>query len=476
MPIRTEDPARRSAAAAVSAGAESDLLSRIESVPFSWWHTKARVVMGSATFFDAFNALSLAFALPILIRLWHISPRQVGEIISSGYLGQLIGALWFGWLAEKAGRVRSATGAVALMSVMNLACMAAGGFNVLLACRFVQGIGVGGEMPVAAAYISELSGAHGRGRFFLLYEMIFPIGLMVTGQLGAWLVPVWGWKSMFLVGAVPGLLITPLVARLPESPRWLIAKGRLADAERVVEQIEASTSRRISVAAPPASGRAGVVGGGARPAIANGTLSAQWREVLSRFYRGRTLIVWALWASAYFITNSLNNWMPSLYSTAYHLSLRSALRAASLTNVAQVAILLVCAFCIDRVGRRKWTIVSFVLGGALLAVLGLSRSPTVTLVIVLATLSYGIIGSVNAVLYLYTPEIYPTRIRAAGTGLATSWLRLASAVGPALIGVMVATRGLSSVFLLFVGISALGAVAATGMIETRNRRLEELAP
>ena len=87
-------------------------------------------------------------------------------------------------------------------------------------------------MPVAAAYISELSSAKGRGRFFLLYEMIFPIGLMATGQLGAWMVPLWGWRSMFLVGAIPGLLITPLVARLPESPRWLIAKNCFADAER----------------------------------------------------------------------------------------------------------------------------------------------------------------------------------------------------------------------------------------------------
>ena len=76
----------------------------MENVPFSWWHTKARVIMGSATFFDAFNALSLAFALPILNRLWHMSPKQSGALISASYVGQLIGALYFGWLAEKGGR------------------------------------------------------------------------------------------------------------------------------------------------------------------------------------------------------------------------------------------------------------------------------------------------------------------------------------------------------------------------------------
>src|SRR5579872_1676233 len=77
---------------AVSAAA---LISRMENVPFSWWHTKARVIMGSATFFDAFNALSLAFALPILIKLWHITPKEIGFLIAASYVGQLIGALIF---------------------------------------------------------------------------------------------------------------------------------------------------------------------------------------------------------------------------------------------------------------------------------------------------------------------------------------------------------------------------------------------
>ena len=468
----------------------------MENVPFSRWHTKARVIMGSATFFDAYNALSLAFALPILNRLWHMSPKQSGALISASYVGQLIGALWFGWLAERSGRVRSATWAVALMSVMNVACIFAGSFQTMLAYRFVQGIGVGGEMPVAAAYISELSSAKGRGRFFLLYEMIFPIGLMATGQLGAWIVPLWGWQSMFLVGAIPGLLITPLIARLPESPRWLIAKNRVSDAERIIAELEASTPRRfsepeapsnalktpISGLGPSSRSHAGGAGDLVLPPDAALSLrervpSGHWRELLSSFYRQRTLIAWALWACAYFIANSLNNWMPSLYSTVYHLGLKQALRAASLTNVAQVTILIVCAFCIDFVGRRNWTIASFLVGGALLAILGLTHAPSVTRVMILATLSYGIIGSINAVLYLYTPEIYPTRLRAAGTGLATSWLRLASAVGPALVGVLVATRGgINSAFLMFVGVGILGMFAASRMIETRNRRLEELAP
>ena len=201
--------------------------------------------MGSATFFDAFDALSLAFVLPVLVRLWGITPVQIGWLISVGYLGQFVGALVFGSLAERYGRVRSAAGATALMSVMSLACALAGNFPALLVLRLVQGIGVGGEMPVAAVYINELSKAKGRGRFFLLYEMIFPIGLMMTGQIGAFVVPTLGWQVMFLIGGIPGLVIAALLLRLRESPRWLIGKGRLAEAEAIIREIEASAPEAL---------------------------------------------------------------------------------------------------------------------------------------------------------------------------------------------------------------------------------------
>lgn len=447
-----------SQAAQISAG---QLLARLESVPLTRWHIKARVVMGSATFFDAFGALSLAFALPVLNRLWHISPQQSGLLIGATYVGQLCGAFLFSWMAERYGRVRSASIAVGIIAVMSLACALAQNFGALVAYRMVQGIGIGGEMPVAAAYISELSTARRRGRFFLLYEMIFPIGLMATGQVGAWLVPLWGWQTMFLVGGIPCLIVSVLVARLPESPRWLISQGRLREAESIVRQIEASAGRL--------------------PAVANEEVpftarETRWGEVVSSTYRRRTFVVWALWFCAYFVSNTLNNWLPTLYNTVYHLDLRQSLRAASLTNITQVLLLLICAFCIDRLGRRSWTVACFAVGAALLGTLGAAGAHGVAGVIIVCTLSYGVLGSANAVLYLYTPEIYPTRMRVIGVGLATSWLRVASAVGPAIVGVMVAANGIGSVFLMFAGVSIAGALAAGGMMETRGRRLEDLAP
>jgi putative MFS transporter len=442
----------------------ADLIARLERIPFSRWHLRPRIVMGSATFFDAFDALSLAFVLPVLVQRWNITPSQIGWLIAIGYIGQFAGALIFGAIADRVGRVRSAAGATALMSVMSIACAFSGGFPSLLLLRLVQGIGVGGEMPVAAVYINELSKAQGRGRFFLLYELIFPIGLMMTGQIGALIVPAFGWQIMFLVGGVPGLAIALLLLRLPESPRWLMAKGRLDEAERIVIEIESSTPLRVestTIAPPETPTRTPTRG--------------RWQELVSSAFRRRTLVAWVLWATAYFITNGLNNWMPTLYNRVYHLPLNQSLRAATLTNVAQVALLLGCAFVIDRLGRRAWTIAAFGIGTALLLVLGVYGAQSVVAVIALATLAYGVIGSVNAVLYLYTPEIYPTRMRAIGTGAATCWLRLASALGPLLVGYLVAESGTAAVFLMFATAGLIGALAATAMLETRNRRLEEIA-
>jgi len=444
------------------------LIARMEQVPTSRWFVRARIVMGSATFFDAFNALSIAFVLPILVPLWHITAPEIGIMIGASYVGQIVGALAFSWAAERYGRIPSASAATAIYAVMSLACAGAWSFETLLLCRFIQGIGVGGEMPVAATYISELSKARGRGRFFLLYEMIFPIGLMVTGQVGAVLVPLWGWQIMFLIGGIPGLVIALMLLRLPESPRWLIGKGRLAAAEAVIRRLETASDKAAGMPGPSVS---------ALPAQipVSPKSRGRWSELLSPTYRGRTLIAWVLWASAFLIANSLNNWMPTLYTTVYHLGVPQALRAASMTNVAQVFLVLICALLIDRTGRKYWMMGAFGCGAVMLGVLAFGGTQDVSWVIVFSTLSYGLIGSIAAVVYLYTPEIYPTRMRAIGTGVATSWLRIASAIGPTLIGFMLGKGGVDSVFLMFAAVAIVGLIAATRMVETRNLRLEDIS-
>src|SRR5690242_3973350 len=214
----------------------ASLLARIERTQVSPWHIKALLVMGSATFFDAFDVLAIAYVLPSLIGVWKLEPRTIGMLISSSFIGQILGALFFGGLAERIGRLRCAKITIALYSLMSVLCAMSWNVPSLLLFRTIQGIGLGGEVPVAAAYINEISRAQGRGRFFLIYQLIFPAGLVGASLLGFWLVPRFGWRTMFLIGGLPAILVLALFVGniLPESPRWLVSKGRFDEAERII--------------------------------------------------------------------------------------------------------------------------------------------------------------------------------------------------------------------------------------------------
>src|SRR5438445_593429 len=195
----------------------------------SWWQVKARIIVGVATVFDAFDALAIASVLPVIVPLWKLTPPQIGLMISAGFLGQLLGALLFGWIAERYGRMTAMIWSIALFAVMSLACAFAWDYDSLLLFRVIQGIGLGGEVPVAAVFISELARAEARGRFVLLYELVFPIGLVSVALVGLWIVPRFGWQWMFVIGALPAFLALALRSLLPESPRWLAVRGRGAE-------------------------------------------------------------------------------------------------------------------------------------------------------------------------------------------------------------------------------------------------------
>src|SRR5262249_25736601 len=194
------------------------IVARIERLPVGWWQIRARLVVGTATFFDGFDVLAIATVIPILIQQWHLSPANVGPIISAAFIGQFVGAFLFGWIAEKIGRMPALTASILVFSIMSAICAFAWDAPSLAAFRFLQGIGLGGEVPIAASYINEISRAHHRGRFFILYELTFSVGLAMTGVIAAFIVPWLGWRAMFAVGAIPALLALVLRRALPESP------------------------------------------------------------------------------------------------------------------------------------------------------------------------------------------------------------------------------------------------------------------
>ncbi len=440
------------------------LIGRMERVPLCKWHARPRITMGSATFFDAFGALTIAFVLPALIGAWKLQPAQIGTMISVGYLGQIVGALFFGWLAERIGRTKSVACAMAVDGIMSLCCAFSGSFLQLAIFRTIQGCGLGGEVPVAAAYINELCEARGRGRFVMLYETIFPCGVLGASLMGILMVPRFGWQSMFVLGGAPALLIAVLVWRLPESPRWLIGKGRLDEAGEIVAQIEAATPDRIEPAAKKMA------------ALTAPAAKTRWSEVLSPFYRRRTLVVWVLWASTYFVYYGIGTWLPSLYRTVYHFSVADSLRWGSIANILQVLIVATSALFVDKLGRKLWFGMAFLVSAVLMLSLAMLGAKTPESVVVLGSLTFAVLGSNATMLYLYTPEIYPTRMRAAGTGLATSFLRAASAAGPFLVGFVLKGGGIAAVFYVFAAVTFIGLITTFGAIETRRRQLEEINP
>ena len=452
-------------AQAPSAGTVDNVVARIERVPTSWWHVRTRIIVGVATFFDAFDALAIATVLPVLVPMWKLSQPQIGIMISAGFVGQLIGALLFGWVAERFGRMPAMIWSIATFAVMSLVCAFAWDYNSLVAFRVLQGIGLGGEVPVAAVYISELTRAQNRGRFVLLYELVFPVGLTGASLLALWVVPHLGWQWMFYIGAIPAVLALVLRTLLPESPRWLATQGRAAEADQAAALIERETERTLGHPLPPP-----------KPVTATSSQRATLSDLFGEIYLRRTLVVWVIWFASYFVNYGLAIWLPTIYRTVFKLPLDVSLRYGLITQAVGFLGTLICALTIDAIGRRVWFAVAFACAAASLGMLATIASPTAEEVLIYMSIAYLFISTINIGLVLYTPELYPTRMRALGSGIATAWLRFASIIGPTTVGYMIA-GGLQSVFLWFGVVAAVGAViTALFAVETKGRVLEEVSP
>ena len=445
----------------------AELVARLERLPLTRRLTLIRVVIGSATFFDAYTVLAIAFAMPQLSSEWHLGAGEIGMILSAGYVGQIFGSLFFGHLAERIGRLPVLLFTILLFVSMDIACLFAWGATSMIIFRFIQGIGTGGEVPVASAYINEFVGAKKRGRFFLLYEVIFPVGLMFAGIAGYFLVPVVGWKAMFIVGIVPALLTIPMRWLMPESPRWLASRGRVQKADAVVTMLENEAVKAGHTLAEPV----------VRPVDPKATARTNWRELFSGIYRKRTLMIWMLWICVYMVNNGLITWLPTLYKQTFNLPLQTSLAYGWVTSAVGVVASILCALLIDRVGRKRWYTYAFLAATIPLIILTALGAVSATQVVVFASIAYAILQTISFSLYLYSAELYPTRLRAIGTGFGSAWLRAGSAIGPILVGWIVDNHGISVVFTVFAAVALTGGLITIFFaIETKGRVLEELSP
>jgi putative MFS transporter len=440
------------------------IAARLERLPHSRWHVKVRFLIGAVTFFEAFDQLLAASALPVLIKDWHLSTGQATFAVTTGSVGMLLGALAAGWLGDRIGRVRTVALGVAVTALASLAVACATNIELFSLFRFVQGLGIGGVVPVAATYINEIARSDKRGKFVLLYEMIFPAGLAAASLLAVWVVPNFGWRAMFVIGALPVFIAAALPKQVAESPRWLLSQGRTEEAEQVIAQIEAQVEKSVGEPLPKP---------GADPAVetAKGSLS----DLFKGRYLRRTAVLSGLWFVAYYVNHGISTWLPSLYTKNFHLDLTTALVYTLISNITGLCGTFVCAMFIDRVGRRPVLVTA--LGGTTvsLGILALTGVTSGIQVAVFASCTTLFVFAINAGLYLYSPELYPTANRARGAAFGGLWNRLGVILGPITVGAILGSGGsLGLVFGQLACVAGVGAIIALFAVETKGRTLEEL--
>ena len=249
--------------------AQREIAARMERLPLVRTQIKARIIVGAATFFDGYDSIMLGLVMPVLVGAWHLTDTETGLLLSGTFFGQLMGAMLFPYLAERLGRLRAASYSVWVVGLFALACAASWNFATILVSRIIQGIGIGGEIPVAATYINELACAKVRGRFFLMYEAAFAFGYLIATLLGVLLISRFGWQMMFLIGALPAFVAAIMRRTLPESPRWLASKGRKAEADAIVSSMEREAEAKLGTALPPVETRSRRRRKAAAPTCAN---------------------------------------------------------------------------------------------------------------------------------------------------------------------------------------------------------------
>ncbi len=454
-----------SAGAVAVPEAAAEIVARIERVPTTGFHTRARVIVGSATFFDGFDSLSISYVLPVLIGLWKIAPVDSGLLISMGYVGGIIGAFFFGWVAERWGRMPSLLMSVVVFAVFSILCALSTNFTMLLIFRTIQGAGLAGEIPVAATYINELAHARDRGRFALLYQLVYAVGMVVVAAAGNWIVPNLGWASLFYIGAIPAIVALVMRFSLPESPRWLANQGRYKEADAIMGKIELEATKGDLGKLPPLE---------IKPVVVEKT---RFQEILQGIYLKRTIVVWVIFFCVYMVNFTMTTWTPSIYTSVLKVPLAQALQYSLITQFVGLLGTFTAAMVIDHVGRRPLFTVSFGAATVCMAVLWLLGATTAEQIVVLVTISYYFISILSISLWLYTPEIYPTRMRAVGSSMGIVAIRIASVIGPMFVGMVVASYALSVVYGAFAVFVLIGTIVSLFlMTETKGQLLEKLSP
>ncbi|MGO1839653.1 MAG: MFS transporter [Candidatus Microbacterium stercoravium] len=425
---------------------------RLDRVRFSREHMRILSGSGVGWALDAMDVGLISFIIAALTAEWSLDGSTAGWIASVGFIGMAIGASVGGLLADKLGRRQVFALTLLIYGLATGASALVGGVAMLLVLRFIVGLGLGSELPVASTYVSEFAPTRIRGRLVVVLEAFWAVGWTASAVIGYFVVPLEnGWRWAFAIGAVPAVYALVVRWGLPESARWLESKGRVEEADRVVRRFEnGSSAPFVPVSRTVTVGRANVLDlfrGGLAP---------------------RTYALWAVWAFVNFSYYGAFIWIPSIL-VSQGFDLVRSFGYTLIITLAQLPGYALAAWLIEMWGRRA-TLSVFLVGSAVSAMLFGTAGEVWQILLYGCLLSFFNLGAWGA-LYAVTPEVYPTSVRATGAGAAAAVGRIASIVAPLFTPWALSLGGAPLVFTVFAVCFAIAAVSAWGLNELKGRAL-----
>ena len=372
---------------------------------------------------DGFDTQAIGYTAPAIAAHIHLPMPQFGQVGSAGLLGAAIGALSFGPLADLFGRKWFMIIAMIVFAVFSYLTATSGTLNELLAYRFCAGLGLGGVTPAFLAMGAELAPKRLRSVFVTVLFASFPFGGLIGSLIASWVIPAFGWQSLFYIGAVAPLVIAGILAvYLPESIRFLLARNiGHAEVRRTLERImPGEVPADAELTAPPDPAREGV-------------------PVTHLFTEGRavpTLLLWVPFFMVFMVLVTVTFWTPAVLNSV-GFSLSSAALIIGLNNLGSAIASALSGWLVHRGGAFLVLIPGFILGGLSLAWFGQATSS----VLMLATASFlagFFVGGTGTGLIAVAAGMYPTSIRSTGIGWAMGMGRVGQVFGPVLAGLLVA--------------------------------------
>ena len=439
---------------------------RLNRLRFGREHGKLLFGSGIGWALDAMDVGLISYVMTALAAHWALNNTQLSWIGSIGFVGMAIGASVGGLAADRIGRRNVFALTLLVYGLATGMAAFSTGIAMLIALRFIVGLGLGAELPVASTLVSEFAPQRIRGRMVVWLESFWAVGWIMAALLGYFLVPKeiggWpGWRWALLVGLVPAAYALVVRHGLPESVRFLESKGRVAEAEASVREFE-----KHSKVDPPADFDTAV----AETPTSVETTAGEGPSIFSPELRKRTIALWSVWFFVNLSYYGAFTWLPTLLFRAGHSLVRS-FEYTLIITLAQLPGSAMAAWLIEKWGRRP-TLATFLAGsGVSAAFFGVQTTGT-GIIIAGCALSFFNLGAWGA-LYAIGPEIYPTTMRGSGTGAAAAAGRVAGIIAPLIVPALLLTGGNPLVFGVFAVSFAIAATSALFLPERRNLDMVE---